>query len=142
MQTLLTVLGALALAVAGWWWWASQPQPAAVEVEALAPEVLAVEFPTSFPADGEPVDGVVRFRAPGAALVHAAFEVEAAGLFVPFGFDPEVGQAREGAFAFYLATVVPQHVTLRVVLTDAQGRTSTPYAFSFSAEMVQEEQAF
>lgn len=146
MQTILTVLGAIALAAAGWWWWTMQPHPQpqptnpVAQQAAHAPEVVAVEFPKTIAADGEPVGGVVRFRAPDAALTYASFTVESASFFTPFGFDPEVGEVREGTFEFYLATVVPQTITLRVTLTDAQGRTSAPQAFTFRAEMVQENQ--
>jgi len=98
-----------------------------------APRIVAIDFPERIAADGLEVAGAVRFEAPGGDLALAAFEVTEAAFFVPFEFDLQVAGQRAGAFPFYIATVVPQTVTLSVVLTDAEGRHSAPIRFAFRA---------
>ena len=98
------------------------------------PEITYIEFPGEITADGEPVTGAVGFRDPDGDIVEARFEVVEALLFAPFSFDPEVQGQTEGEFYFYVQTVVPQTVTLRVVLVDAQGHESKPVEFTFEAK--------
>jgi hypothetical protein len=99
-----------------------------------APEVTYIEFPKEITADGEPVTGAVGFHDPDGDVAWVRFEVVEALLFEPFAFDPEVQGQSEGEFYFYVQTVVPQTVTLRVVLIDAQGHESEPVEFSFEAK--------
>ncbi len=99
-----------------------------------APEITYVDFPQEITADGEPVTGAVGFRDPDGDVAWVRFEVVEALLFEPFAFDPEVRGQSEGEFYFYVQTVVPQTVTLRVVLIDAQGHESDPVEFSFEAK--------
>ncbi len=96
-----------------------------------APEIVGIEFPEEIEANGEEVIGYVAFRDPDGDIVEARFEVVEATLFEPFRFDPEVQGVREGKFPFAVFAVLPQDVTLRVVLVDAQGNESEPVEFRF-----------
>ncbi len=107
-------------------------EPAALAPAGNAPRITGIAFPEQMDADGEYVEGSVAFASPGAPLVHVDFAVVEAVFFGPFGFDPGVGDLREGAFPFYISAVLPQEVTLRVTLTDADGRESEPRIFSFA----------
>ena len=148
MQNIWIALAVVAVALAGWWLWHLQPQgpqdgqelstdPAAQQT-LENPLITNIEFPSQMDADGEYVKGIVHFKAAGSDVVYAQFDVVAASFFVPFGFDPQVAGAAQGQFEFYMATVIPQQVTLRLTLTDAQGHTSAPKEFSFTAIQTQD----
>lgn len=148
MQNIWIALAVVAVALAGWWLWQLQPQgpqdgheltaDPATQPNPESPLITNIEFPSQMDADGEYVKGLVHFKAAGSDVVHAQFDVVAATFFVPFGFDPQVAGVSEGQFEFYVATVIPQQVTLRLTLTDAQGRTSEPKEFSFTAVQTEE----
>ena len=98
-----------------------------------APEITRIEFPEEIEANGEEVIGYVHFRDPDGDIVEARFEVVEATLFAPFRFDPEVQGIKEGRFPFAIFVMLPQEITLRVVLVDAQGNTSEPMELRFRA---------
>lgn len=98
-----------------------------------APEILGIEFPEEIEANGEEVIGYVHFRDPDGDIVEARFEVVEATLFEPFRFDPEVQGMKEGRFPFAIFVMLPQEITLRVMLIDAQGNESEPREFRFRA---------
>lgn len=146
MQNVWILVAVAAAALIGWWVWQSQ-EPAAGQAPPMdaiskpaseGPLITGIDFPAQFNADGEYVKGVVHFQTAGSDLVHAQFDVVAAAFFVPFGFDPQVAGVTQGQFEFYLATVIPQQVTLQVTLTDAQGHASRPQEFSFTAVQIQD----
>ncbi len=138
MQTTMILLAAAAALVAGFFIWQAN-SPADVNHVSMSdqstslPEILSVSFPKRMNADGMPVLGEVRFRAVGSRIVHAKFDVVEAGFFLPFEFDPHVNSTEDGGFTFYLNTLVSQDITMRLTLTDEQGRQSEPYEFSFTA---------
>lgn len=98
-----------------------------------APEIVKIEFPEEIEANGEEVIGYVSFRDPDGDVVEARFEVVEATLFESFRFDPEVQGMKEGRFPFVIFVMLPQEITLRVVLVDAQGNRSEPKEFRFRA---------
>lgn len=123
----------LALAALGLLWlFAFRPAGAGPGAPS-APEIVKIEFPEEIEADGEEVIGYVHFRDPEGDVVEARFEVVEATLFEPFRFDPEVRGRKEGRFPFAIFVMLPQEITLRVVLVDAQGNTSRPVEFRFRA---------
>jgi len=134
-MTVLILLAAAALAAGLFLWRAggalAPEATASREVDPEAPRITGIVFPDEISADGDYVEGSVQFASPGAPLARADFAVVEADFFGPFGFDPGLGDAREGAFPFYISSVLPQEVTLRVTLTDADGRESAPKTFSF-----------
>lgn len=147
MQNVWIALIVVMVALAGWWLWQVQPHaqggPQSVvdqDAQPLAesPLITGIEFPSQIDADGQYVKGVVHFKTAGSDLVYAQFDVVAAAFFAPFGFDPQVAGMSQGQFEFYVATVIPQQVTLKLTLTDAQGRASAPKEFSFTAVMTQD----
>ena len=97
------------------------------------PEILFIDFPAQIRATGKPVTGFVGFRDPDGDLARADFAVVSATEFKSFQITPDVKGRTEGAFAFEIATVVAQRVTLAVTLTDEAGQTSQPVEFSFEA---------
>lgn len=148
MQNIWIALAVVVAALAGWWLWQLQPhspqdgQEPSMDQTAPqiseSPLITDIEFLPQIDADGEYVKGIVHFKAAGSDVVYAQFDVVGATFFAPFGFDPQVAGVTEGQFEFYMATVIPQQVTLRLTLTDAQGRTSEPKEFSFTAIMTQD----
>jgi len=148
MQNIWIALAVVAAALAGWWLWQLQPHSPqdgreppmdkTAQQTLEIPLIADIEFPSQIDADGEYVKGIVHFKAAGSDVVYAQFDVVAASFFVPFGFDPQVAGAAQGQFEFYMATVIPQQVTLRLTLTDAQGHTSAPKEFSFTAIQTQD----
>jgi hypothetical protein len=101
--------------------------------EVEGPEIVRVDFPQQIQADGSKVTGTVHFRDPDGDIVKAKFEVVEAQLFDPFEFDPKVQGQKEGSFQFFIFTMYPQKVILRVTLIDSQGHVSEPLEFSFEA---------
>jgi len=138
MQTTMMILAAAAAVVAGFFIWQATATPgvnhaAVSNEETPLPEIMSVSFPKRINADGNPVLGQVHFRATGSRIVHAKFDIVEAGFFLPFEFDPQVTTTEDGGFTFYLNTLVSQDITMRLTLTDEQGRQSQPYEFSFTA---------
>ena len=103
------------------------------EPPSAAPEILSIQFPKEIPADGSEAHGTVTFQDPNGDIVDVRFEVVQAVLFEPFHFDPEVQKQKKGEFSFYLFTVIPQEITLRVILVDEAGQESQPAEFHFQA---------
>jgi hypothetical protein len=99
--------------------------------KAPPPEILAVSFPPEIQASSRDAAGSVQFRAPRRNVQRAEFEVVSAERFEPFQVVPQVAGQDAGSFPFKLHSAVPQHVTLRATLVDADGRRSTPVSFSF-----------
>jgi hypothetical protein len=100
------------------------------------PHVEWIECPEQFPADGTKVTGRVKFWDDGGDINWADFQV-LSGDFNPFSFNPmdydlEEGDANEGVFTFIIWCNSPTEVTLRLVLKDADGSTSSNYDFSFA----------
>lgn len=137
-NTTMLVLAAVAALAAGFFLWQAYGPDAAVKTDSL-PEIVAVAFPEQINADGAPMLGEVRFRAADARVVNAKFDVAQADFFLPFEFDPEVITNNEGSFTFYVNTLVPQQVTMQLILVDKHGRESKPYEFSFVAIQPQPE---
>lgn len=148
MQNIWIALAIAVAALAGLWLWQLQP-PSPQDAQELSPgqsiqpssenpSITGIEFPPQLNADGEYVKGIVHFNAVGGDVVHAQFDVVAASFFVPFGFDLHMEGVTQGEFEFYVSTVIPQQVTLKVTLTDAQGHTSEPKEFSFAAVQTQD----
>jgi len=98
-----------------------------------APRIVGVHFPARIPADGTRVGGRIRFHdADGDVQLVRVTVVR--GVFRGFSFVPEViGQTR-GEIWFNLFATRSQTVSLQVVLSDATGRESAPFAFEFRAE--------
>lgn len=138
MQTLLTIVAVIAALVAGFLYWQFQAHapyttiPPVAEIESGI-AITSITFPRQIDADGEAVGGTIGFRAATGNIVYADFQVVEAGFFIPFGFDPEIRETPSGQFEFYIATLIPQQVTLRVTLSDDVGQTSEPVEFSFTA---------
>ena len=147
MQNIWIALAVVAAALAGWWLWQLQPhslqdgQEPSIDKTAQpltdSPLITNIEFPSKMAADGEYVKGIVHFKAAGSDVVYAQFDVVAANFFAPFGFDPQVAGVSQGQFEFYLSTIIPQQVTLKLTLTDAQSHASEPKEFSFTATQTQ-----
>jgi len=131
MQKIVLVLLVVAALAAGLLFWQMQ-SAAPSQLPASGPQILSIEFPKQITADGNEVSGKVHFRAPSGMLVRADFQVVKAMLFTSFSFDPQVHNEKQGMFKFSISTVIPQQVTLRVTLTDEQGRTSPAKEFSFT----------
>lgn len=110
------------------------PLPADI-VLSPRPVILSIDFPSRVPADGSDVSGEVRFRDPDGDIQWAYFDVVEATDFTPFHFDPTeslvAGDAKAGAFRFYVWLNTPQRVTLRVTLVDRAGNASEPVEFTF-----------
>lgn len=138
MQTVLTIVAVIAALVAGFFFWQFQAQaphttlpPPSEQNASIA--ITSITFPRQIDADGEAVSGTVGFRSSTGNVVYADFQVVEAGFFIPFGFDPEIRDTTSGEFEFYIATLIPQQITLQVTLTDDTGQLSEPVAFSFTA---------
>lgn len=98
-----------------------------------APRILGVHFPARIPADGTRVGGRIGFHDPDGDVQLVRVTV-VRGDFRGFSFVPEViGQSR-GEIGFNLFATRSQTVRLQVVLSDATGRESAPFAFEFRAE--------
>jgi|GEM_PF-3578818 len=138
MQTILTVAAVIVALVVGFLFWQFQAHaphttiPPVTEANSSI-AITSITFPRQIDADGEAVGGTVGFRAATGNVVYADFQVVEAGFFIPFGFDPEIRETSSGEFEFYIATLIPQQVTLQVTLTDDTGQVSEPVTFSFSA---------
>ena len=101
-----------------------------------APEILSIEFPSTIPADGTPVDGTLHFKDLEADINWASFDV-ISGDFSGFGFNPTdfivEGGVEQGVSLFNMhCNVVQEDVTMRVMLFDGAGNSSPPVSFSFS----------
>lgn len=100
-----------------------------------AQDFYSIDFPSRVPADGSDVSGEVRFRDPDGDIQWAYFDVVEATDFTPFHFDPTeslvAGDAKAGAFRFYVWLNTLQRVTLRVTLVDRAGNASEPVEFTF-----------
>lgn len=136
MQTIITVAVAVVALVAGFFYWQFvAPESYDADVVPIAsttvPQILKIDFAKQISGDGEYIRGVVRFRTPTGNLTHANFEVIEASFFAPFEFDLEVRDTPEGEFEFYISSILPQKVTLRVTLTDDEGNSSAAKEFSF-----------
>jgi hypothetical protein len=99
------------------------------------PEIVAVNFPPSIGAGGRDVVGTVQFKTGHDPIAQAQFDVVAAQNFDPFSIQPRgIAGQKEGSFSFSIHSSIPQQVTLKATLVDAQGRRSSPVAFSFEAK--------
>lgn len=137
-NTTMLILAAVAALAAGFFLWQTFGPDAPAKTGSL-PEIVLVTFPEQINADGAPMLGEVRFRASGARVINAKFDIAQADFFLPFEFDPEVITDNEGSFTFYVNTLVPQQVIMTLTLVDEQGRESKPYEFSFVAIQPQPE---
>lgn len=99
-----------------------------------APQIVSVQFPLRFWANGQRAQGVVFFRTKRSDVVAARFEVISAANFNSFSFPIGAPGVKDGSAGFYLQTVVPQHVTLQATVIDAAGRSSPPVRFSFDTQ--------
>ena len=110
------------------------PLPADI-VLSPRPVILSIDFPGRIPADGTDVSGEVRVRGPDGDIQWAYFDVAEATDFTPFHFDLTeslvVGDAKAGAFRFYVWLNTTQRVTLRVTLVDRAGNASEPVELLF-----------
>jgi hypothetical protein len=129
LRLLLAIVAAVVLLL--WLGSGAFRAPVAGPTPSAAPTIVAIEFPQEISADGEEVIGLVTFRDPDGDVVEARFEVVQALIFESFQFDPQVEGLREGEFEFYLYTLVPQEITLRVTLLDRAGHVSHPAEFRF-----------
>ncbi len=134
MQTILTIVAVLAVAVAGFFFWQSQSNSVSPPVIAdfVGPQITRIEFPQRINSDGEYNEGILHFQSTGGIVTYAQFDVVEAGFFSPFGFEVGFLNLTEGSFEFYINSLVPQEVTLSVTLTDASGNVSPPVEFSFN----------
>ena len=131
MRTLIILLLAIAAIAVGLWMWHSQAAGPLQPVAEL--QITGIDFPKQINADGNDVKGMIHFQAPTGKIVQADFEVVQVDLFSPFSFDPQVQGKSRGSFEFFISTLIPQQITLRVTLTDEQGHQSPPKEFSFVA---------
>jgi hypothetical protein len=99
--------------------------------KAPPPEILGVNFPPEIQTGSRDAVGSLQFRASKANVQRAEFDVVSAERFEPFQVVPQIAGQEAGSFQFRLHSSVPQHVTLRATLVDADGRRSRPVAFSF-----------
>ena len=99
----------------------------------FAPEITAIEFRKTIPADGSKVFGTVRFKDADGDISLAKFDVVSAVDFAPFSFNPKVKGQTQGIFQFFVFSAIPQKVTLRVTLIDEAGNKSKAEDFSFEA---------
>jgi hypothetical protein len=100
-----------------------------------SPEIVAINFPTSFAAGRSDVTGTVQFKAGHDPIAQAEFAVVSAQSFDPFTIQPRgIAGEKLGSFAFTIHSSIPQQVILRATLIDAQGRRSSPVSFSFEAK--------
>ena len=97
------------------------------------PEIVAIKYPATIPADGSNVAGTIEFR-------HRKGDVEKVELvpveakdFTPALFNGNVKGLKSGFISFTTHTKTPQKVTLRATLIDSKGRRSEPMLFSFEA---------
>ena len=99
------------------------------------PEIVAVNFPASIGAGGRDVGGTVQFKTGHDPIAQAQFEVVEAQSFDPFTIQPRgIAGQKQGSFAFSIHSSIPQRVTLKATLIDAEGRKSSPVSFSFEAK--------
>ncbi|MBN2499464.1 MAG: hypothetical protein JXB38_01780 [Anaerolineales bacterium] len=107
--------------------------------------VRAVEFPQRVEIQGDATDGWVYLYCQDCSMPkdweifeHVSFSVVEADDFTAFDFDPrpwiEMVSASEIRFAFNIRCGTPQQVTLEVMVSNAVGEQSNPYAFSFTCE--------
>ncbi len=118
------VLGLLALAAALYFF----------VLRKAPPEIVALNFPTSITAGGHDTAGTIQFKAGQDEIVQAQFEVVSAERFEPFTIELHVGGQKKGSFPFSIHASVPQQVTLKATLLDAEGRRSRPVSFSFEVK--------
>lgn len=98
------------------------------------PEIVAINFPSSFAASGQNVSGTVQFKAGHDPITEAQFDVVSAESFDPFTVEPRgIAGQKQGSFSFAIRSSIPQHVVLKARLIDAQGRRSSPVSFTFEA---------
>ena len=110
--------------------------PAPQTLAGSPPAVTGVVFPAAIPADGEGVDGTVRFADADADIVHVNFRgLVYVGSSQPYAFNPGVQGQVSGSFGFSVLCL-PNQAGLRgsveVVLTDAAGNESPPYPFRYT----------
>jgi hypothetical protein len=99
------------------------------------PQIVAVNFPTSFVAGRGDVTGTIQFKTGHDPIAQAQFDVVSAQSFDPFTIQPRgVAGVQQGSFSFVIHSAVPQQVVLRATLIDSQGRRSSPVSFSFEAK--------
>jgi ABC-type amino acid transport substrate-binding protein len=132
MRTLILLLIAAAILAGGWWLWSSHATHTTPAAAAASPQILSIDFPKQINGDGNDVKGTIQFRAPTGTITQADFAVVTGDFFSPFSFDPQVQGKQQGSFDFFISSIVPQQVTLRVTITDDQGRKSPPQDFSFT----------
>ncbi len=95
------------------------------------PEIETINFPPVIVAGGKDAVGTVQFSAGQDDVAEAEFVVVSAEKFEPFTVRPSVAGEKQGSISFGIRSRVPQQVTLRATLVDAQGRRSRPVSFSF-----------
>jgi len=132
MRTLILLIVAVAILAGGWWLWSSRVASSPPATAATGPLILSIDFPKQINADGNDVKGSIQFRAPTGRITQADFEVVEGEFFSPFSFDPQIQGKQQGSFEFFISSILPQQVTLRVTITDDQGRKSPPKDFSFT----------
>jgi len=99
------------------------------------PEIVAVDFPASIGASSRNVVGTVQFKTGHDAIAQAQFDVVEAQSFDPFTIQPRgIAGQKQGSFSFSIHSSIPQQVTLKATLIDAEGRRSSPVSFSFEAK--------
>jgi hypothetical protein len=131
MRTIIILIIAAVVLAGGWWLWSSRVTNNSPAATATGPQILSIDFPKQMNADGNDVKGTLQFSAPTGTIAQADFEVVAGDFFAPFSFDPQVHGKQQGSFDFFISSTVPQQVTLRVTITDDQGRKSPPKDLSF-----------
>jgi hypothetical protein len=97
------------------------------------PEIVAIKYPATIPADGSNVAGIIEFR-------HRKGDVEKIELvpveaenFTPVVLNSNAKGLKSGFINFTIQSKTSQKVTLRATLIDSKGRRSEPMLFSFEA---------
>ncbi len=106
-----------------------------VALHKAPPQIVAINFPTSFIAGRGEVTGTVQFKTGHDPIAQAEFSVVSAQSFDPFTIQPRgIGGVRQGSFPFTIHSALAQQVVLKTTLIDSEGRRSSPVSFSFEAK--------
>jgi hypothetical protein len=95
------------------------------------PEIVAIKYPATIPADGSSVLGTIEFRVQKGNIEKIELVPVEAKDFTPLLLTSAVKGLKTGFITFSTHSKVCQKVTLSATLIDTAGRRSKPMLFSF-----------
>jgi hypothetical protein len=97
------------------------------------PEIVAIKYPATIPADGSNVAGTIEFRHRKGNVEKIELVPVEAKDFTTVLFNSNVKGLTSGFITFTTHSKISQKVTLRATLIDSKGHRSKPMLFSFEA---------